>query len=172
MNKTLPNHTHSNKIKSPVRCPFCAMTLINRCGFYFRFHPEWGKLVKIQRYLCKAPNCPVITFSILPFPLLRIVQHSYQMVEKVYNLKMEGINQASACRATGLLRGVIKRLYEFSGRFFSWLRHEQSIADWGPCFEHDPCPIWPAFIRDFSHTFYPDKFGKPFITQLIHSIYQ
>ena len=168
MNNTLNNQTFSSKLKQWRCCPFCSMPLIICSGFYDRYHPERGEPVKIQRYQCKAPECPVKTFSILPYPLLRIVRHTAKKIRQVYKLAMAGVNQASISRILGLSRGVVKRLMEFSGRFFPWLAREQGIADWGPDLNKDPCKVWPLFIRDFSHAFYPQRYGKFPSTQYIH----
>ena len=165
MNNTLNNHERYDKSKQPVRCPFCSMCLIICYGYYLRYHPERGELVKIQRYVCKAPGCPVKTFSIPPFPLLRIVRHVYRTVEEGYMLMDERLNQASVGRLLTLARGVVRYVYEFGNRFFPFLDHEQSIAQWGAEFEIAPCSAWPCFIRDFSHHFYPKRYGMHLPTQ-------
>lgn len=172
MKKILINPTRSGKTKQPVRCPFCSMRRFNAHGSYARYHPEHHELITIKRYLCKVKSCPVKTFSILPVPLLRIVRHTYRKLKLVYDLQKAGMNQASVSRAAGLSRGVIKRLFGLCPRFFLWLRHEQGIADWGLDFQASPCRAWASFIRDFSHAFYPARYGKSSTTENIHSINQ
>ena len=159
MKNTLANCKCPDKPKLPVKCPFCAMRLTICYGYYQRFHPETSELIDIPRYKCKMKACPVFTFSILPYPLLRVVRHTYRKAKIMHGLAMFRVTQASASRTSGLSRGVVKRLYEFTRRFFSWLEHERGILVWGPDFENDSCSVWPAFIRDFSHAFYPKKFG-------------
>ena len=168
MNKTITNRTRSDKPKQHVKCPFCSMRLIIAYGFYVRYHPERHELITIQRYKCKVKSCPIKTFSLPPVPLLRIVRHAYQTLKQVYNMQRVGMNQAFVSRMMGLSRGIIKRLFTFCPRFFHWLAHEQNIVDWGPYFYTKPYKAWPSFIRDFSHTFYPARYGKISPTQNIH----
>lgn len=159
MHKTLNNQDRSGKAKQKPCCPFCSMPLVICYGFYGRDHPERGELIKVQRYLCKAPGCPVKTFSIPPYPLLRIVRHVYRKVEEGYLLISEGLYQALVGRLLALTRGAVRSVYAFGSRFFPFLDHERSMADWGAFFETDPCTIWPLFIRDFSHAFYRQRYG-------------
>ena len=159
MKNTLANTKRPDKTKLPVKCPFCAMRLTICYGYYQRLHPETSELIDIPRYKCNVKACPVCTFSILPYPLLRVIRHAYLKVRQIYSLAMSQVPQAAASRISGLSRGVVKRLYKFTRRFFPWLEREQGILAWGPDFESNPCSVWPAFIRDFSHAFYPKKWG-------------
>ena len=94
MNKTLNNQALSGKPKQGRCCPFCSRPLIICYGFYDRDHPERGELIKVQRYLCKAPGCPVKTFSIPPYPLPRIVRHVIRTIEKVHTMAKARVSQA------------------------------------------------------------------------------
>lgn len=114
----------------------------------------------MQRYRCKAPACPVTTFSILPFPLLRIVRHAYRTVLEAQALTTKNMSQAAVGRALDVTRGVARRLSELCRRLVPFIEREQKGADWGPQFESDPCSVWPRFIRDFSHAFYLRRYGK------------
>lgn len=159
MHKTLNNQDRSGKAKQKLCCPFCSMPLIICYGFYDRDHPERDELIKVQRYLCKAPGCPVKTFSIPPYPLLRIVRHVFRTVEEGYLLISEGVYQALTGRLLSLTRESVRSVYAFGRRFFPFLDHERAVADWGAFFEPDPCAAWPLFIRDFSHAFYRKRYG-------------
>lgn len=159
MNKTLNNQDRSGKAKQKLCCPFCSMPLIICYGFYDRAHPERDDLIKVQRYLCKAPGCPVKTFSIPPYPLLRIIRHVYRKVEEGYMLISEGLYQALVGRLLDLTRVSVRSVYAFGCRFFPFLDHERTLSDWGAIFETEPCEVWPLFIRDLSHAFYPQRYG-------------
>lgn len=168
MTDTLNHKDITGKNEQDICCPFCSLTRIIRHGTYLRNHPERNEQVRVQRLLCKNTQCPVKTFSVLTYPFLRIVRHWYWTVEQVYCLMQEGFYQASIARVSGVMRGVSRYLMDFSKHIFPWIDREQPIADWGSCFETDPCRIWPQFIRDFSYRFYPNRYGKHPPTQLIH----
>jgi hypothetical protein len=51
-----------------------------RSGTYRRAHPEQDITVRVQRYRCKVPFCPRVTFSVLRQPFLPIVRHFYQTI--------------------------------------------------------------------------------------------
>jgi hypothetical protein len=75
---TVLKKDQSCKQEPLIRCPHCATSLIIRYGTYQRAHPEESIQVKIQRFVCKSPLCPRITFSVLPHPFLPIVRHFFQ----------------------------------------------------------------------------------------------
>lgn len=160
MNINLDQKKLSDKNKPHICCPYCANALIIRYGVYLRAHPEKQEHVKVQRYLCKVPDCPTKTFSVLDYPFLRYLRHFYPSLERCHCLCLiHRISQAAAAREMGLTRGIIKRLSEFGRKFFPWLDQERKIADWGADFETDPDSVWPNFLRDFSHRFYSIKWG-------------
>ena len=49
-----------------------------RSGTYRRAHPEQDIAVRVQRYRCKVPFGPRVTFSVLRQPFLPIFRHFYQ----------------------------------------------------------------------------------------------
>lgn len=148
----------SDKGKQQIHCPHCFSTLIIRHGTYKRAHPEKSIHLKIQRYLCKSNNCPGRTFSVLPYPFLRVVRHFFGTVFSAHALfGLQSLSQATIAKRSGLTRGCVKRLYKFCQRFIPWFNHERLIADWGPAPESNPNIFWPDFIRDFSHHFYPKR---------------
>lgn len=141
-----------------ILCPHCATSLIICHGTYKRAHPEESIQVKIQRFLCKSPLCPWVTFSVLPYPFLPIVRHFFHSLLYCHILcDIDKESQAEAARRMGLSRGVIKRLSALGRRFTSWFVHERNIAEWGPDPLQDPALLWTDFTRDFSRVFYPKR---------------
>lgn len=171
---TLFEINHYGKLDYPLRCPHCASSIFIRHGTYLRSHPEdESRQVTIQRYLCKCPNCPWKTFSVLPHPFLPIVRHFFQALLFFHYLSnVQKKSQAAIARQLNVTRGVVKRLGIFCCRFIPWLNHEKEFADWGPGLEAKPAELWPNFTRDFSQTFYPKKWSPPIPTQLIHTCFQ
>ncbi len=156
--KKIFENTGFAKKKKLIRCPQCGKKLHSRYGTYTRAHPETSVIVRVQRYRCKFRKCPRVTFSILPYQLLRVQRHTFDTLGKVYSLHLiQGKSQAATARQTGLTRGRVNRLIAFCHKFFPWFAHEGKIAEWGPI------PLegesWLFFTRDFSHSFYPAKWG-------------
>lgn len=152
----------SSKQELPLRCPHCATLLIIRHGTYPRAHPEISGQVAVQRYLCKAPDCPAKTFSDLPHPFLPILRHFPETLLRCHTLYHSGdVSQAAIARLLGVTREIIKRLSIFCRSFFPWLNKEKSFADWGPDPEANAAALWPDFIRDFSQKFYPNRWAPP-----------
>jgi hypothetical protein len=132
-----------------------------RNGTYPRFDPERKVEARIQRYRCKVPRCPRVTFSVLPKPFLPIVRHFYQTILYCRSLFADGgLTQAEGARKLGVTRGVARRLLALAGQVIPWLDREKKIADWGP----DPTArqgrFWNEFTRDFSQSFYPWRCWK------------
>jgi len=171
---TLFEINHFGKLEYPLRCPHCATSMIIRYGTYLRSYPEEkSRQVAVQRYLCKQPNCPWKTFSILPYPFLPIVRHFYQTLLLCHCLcNVKNISQAATARQLHVTRGIVKRLGIFCRRFIPWLNHEKEFADWGPDPEGQSAALWPDFTRDFSQTFYPKRWSPPLPTQLIPTCFQ
>jgi len=156
-----------------VCCPHCASKLTIRHGFYQRAHPMEDREIAVQRYLCKSPECPWKSFSLLPYPFLPIIRQYYKTLLLCHHL-LYGKNrsQADTARQLGVDRGIVKRLGLFSRRFIPWLNRERTMADWGPDPEKNPAVLWPDFTRDVSQAFYPKRWTRPLPTQLIHSYFQ
>lgn len=146
----------NNKSEHPVCCPHCTTTLIIRNGTYLRAHPEKTGQVAIQRYLCKSPQCPWKTFSVLPYPFLPIIRHFYRTIFLCYSLcYAQDRSQADTARQLSVTRGVVKRLSSFCRQFIAWCNREETFADWGPDPEANQAALWSDFTRDISHAFYP-----------------
>lgn len=148
---TIHNSAVSNKNQAHYFCPHCNSSQTIRYGTYSRAHPEKNAQVNVQRYLCKSTRCSRVTFSILKYPFLPIVQHFYQTLLFFRTLaNRDRLTQAEISRRLGISRGRVKRLLEFTKKFIPWLQQESKIAIWSG----DPASHWQYFTRDFSQSFY------------------
>jgi transposase-like protein len=158
----------NDKLEHLIRCPHCATTLITRNGTYLRAHPEENGQVAVQRYLCKSPQCPWKTFSVLPYPFLPIIRHFYRTIFLCHSLCYgQNKSQADTARQLNVTRGVVRRFGGFCRRFIPWFNREESFADWGPDPETNQAALWSDFTRDISHAFYPCRWLFPPPTQYI-----
>lgn len=162
MKTTIVRNTASAK-KNNVRCCHCSSQLIIRNGTYARNDPQSDRQIRVQRYLCKSPKCPWISFSALPPPILPVVRHTYKTLFDSYAMFGHGLSHAIIARQMGITRGVVKRLETVCGKFMAWFKWEQTIADWGA----SPLKAWQDFTRDFSQYFFPGKWRKAPSTQHI-----
>lgn len=164
MKKTIVRNHASAKENHPVCCNHCSSSLTVRNGTYPRYDPIRGTIIRVQRYLCKSPQCPWRSFSILPRPVLPVIRHAYETLFHCYDMLKSNMNQASIARKLGLTRGVVKRLEAVCLKFIAWFDLEKTIADWGS----DPLKYWPDFTRDLSQHLFPGKWRKKPSTQYIH----
>ena len=145
----------------PVRCPGCHFSGgYVRHGFYERYLFGSAERVKIQRYLCKNPECETITFSILPHPFLRYVRFPHCFLSAV--LAAHEINHwsiASLARSLKLSRGIVRRIVNRAREMKSWLSDiAKEDSPWGrPCLAF--YKRWTDFTRVFSWAFYPGRYG-------------
>ena len=164
MKNTLLENAPSDKKKRPIRCSHCSTTLVVRNGTYPRNDPQNDTEIRVQRYLCKSPECTWYSFSVLPAPLLPVIRHAYEKLFSCYAMIQKGINQAAVARKLSLGRGVVKRLKPLCRKFITWLDQERKVTDWGL----DPLLFWPDFTRDFSQSFFPERWIKSPSTQHEH----
>lgn len=164
MKNTLLENAPYNKKKQPIRCSHCSTTLVIRNGTYPRNDPQSDTEIRVQRYLCKSPECPWQSFSVLPAPLLPVIRHAYEKLFSCYAMVKKGISQAAVAKKLSLGRGVVKRLKCFCHKFITWLDRERKVTDWGL----DPLLFWPDFTRDFSQSFFPARWIKLPSTQHEH----
>lgn len=163
MKNNIVRNGASAKKNHQVSCSHCSSTAVVRNGTYVRANPENDTEITVQRYLCKCPECPWQTFSILPESVLPVIRHSYKTLFSCHTMFNKGMNQATVARQLGLNRGVVKRLKSFCCKFMVWLKQEKKIAEWGS----EPLRFWPDFTRDFSQHFFPKRWIKPASTQHI-----
>ena len=161
MKNTIVRNKASAKKNNQVRCCHCSSTLTVRNGTYPRNNPLNDKEIRVQRYLCKSPECPWISFSVLPVQILPVIRHTYQTLFDCYTMFKVGMSQAAIAKSLALERGVVKRLKTVCQKFMAWFNQEKFIADW--CL--NPLKAWPDFTRDFSQYFFPERWRKNQSTQ-------
>lgn len=137
-----------------ICCSHCGNdTLYAKWGTYERYLFDDGQ-INIQRYRCYSARCPRKTFSILPHAFLPVMRASLCML--LYVLKLY---------ETGLVIAEIVRLTEMTWpRIQRWILKAQAIQKWlykeygCICSGFSSSISWSTFCRDFSWTFYPDRF--------------
>ena len=155
---SLFENNDSGKKEHTVRCPHCATSLTIRYGRYQRAHPDEPKMVDVQRYCCKSPDCPWKNFFILPHPFLPTVRHLQKTIfffHCFFNIDRN--TQAHTARKLGLTRGIVKWLASFCHRFIPRFNLEKNLASWEPAPEGAQKRFWTDYTRDFSQALYPKR---------------
>lgn len=144
----------------PIRCQCCYRSVgIDRHGCYERYLFSSDEKIKVQRYLCRNPECDCLTFSILPHPFLRYIRFPLCflfLLLAAYEAKRG--NFSSLAREAVLSRPVVKRSLSLARRLRDWLDHLGLWPEGGrPCL--DPRRRWTDFNRALSWAFYPVRYG-------------
>lgn len=132
-----------------IQCSHCGNRhCYIKWGYYSRylFNEE---LITIQRYQCDNDQCPRKTFSILPHAFLHITRASLCMLMYEQGCCIAQIANETGSTWSGIQRWICKAL-----SIRDWLKKEYG--------QTDPCCYrinnWVSFTRDFSWTFYPERF--------------
>lgn len=145
------------KTGQEVKCPECGER--NRIwghGSYQRYALAASHQVTVPRFRCLQPRCPRNTFSILPFPFLRIVRHSLCTLMVLAMTLSHGQKSKSAwARELGIGRRSLDRALTKATHVMAWFEREATVARWGRWPPHRPESHWTAFTQAFSHRFYP-----------------
>jgi len=138
-----------------ICCPHCGNrhTYI-KWGFYSRYLFN-DELINIQRFRCNNDLCPCKTFSILPHALLPIIRASLCMLTYILKMYEQGSNIADIARHTGNKWPRIQRWIAKAFAVRDWFRQEYDIRPY-PCLS--PGRFWRSFTRNFSWSFYPERF--------------
>jgi len=143
-------------ITAAIFCPECGERYRwVKHGFYRRYLFDGEDQIAVQRYRCCNPDCPRCTFSILPYPFLRIVRLPLCVLMLLLERRENGASIARLSRAVAKGKGVVRRALHKAERIRPWLDSEGVVAAWGPDPELSPKEGWTAFIHDFSRVFYP-----------------
>lgn len=136
-------------------CPHCGNrhTYI-KWGFYRRYLFD-GELINIQRFRCDNDQCPCKTFSMLPHALLPILRISLCMLMYVLKMYEQGNSIADIARHTGSNWQRIQQWIKKALIIRDWFRQEHGNR-MPPCLSSGRS--WASFVRDFSWTFYPERF--------------
>jgi hypothetical protein len=108
-------HVQGTSNKERFRCPACHCCLYRKHGFYTRksFHAPNCAIaipVKIQRYLCRNPQCRRCTFSVLPDGILRYCRFFWPYLLALNRALNEGATVYRLARHVWHVgRGVILR---------------------------------------------------------------
>lgn len=150
------NKIAAEKLAAEIFCPECGeRRMWIKHGFYYRYLFDGGEQTAVQRYLCQNPECPRRTFSILPYPFLRIVRLPMCMLILLLDCFTRGETIASLSRTLGKGKGVVRRAIATASKLRPWIQSEAPVASWGSDPNLDPRKSWTDFIHDFSHVFYP-----------------
>ena len=74
MKNTIVKNDASAKKNLHVLCCHCSSSLTVRNGTYPRNDPKNNTEIRVQRYLCKSPECPWKSFSVLPELVLPVIR--------------------------------------------------------------------------------------------------
>ncbi len=126
-------------------------------GTYSRYSIDEQETIKIKRLKCNNDLCPRVTFSILPYPFLRISRASLCMFLQVLLLIEQGESIQAISNFTGKSWPVIQRWVKRGSEIQEWLKKTASHSPW----QGEICRLgsanWHEFIRQFSWHFYPNR---------------
>jgi len=142
-------------ITGPVQCSGCGDRYRHRRhGSYERFLPDSEERVKVQRYLCRNLDCPVVTFSILPFPCLRYKRHTLATYGKMAaQAGVSSVKQLARLYRKGWT--AMRRMVRTSRQVWSCFLSERRRQPWGPCPCREPSRFWTSFTQALSHATVP-----------------
>jgi len=145
------------KTSQEVKCPECGeRDRIWGHGSYQRYALAASHQVAVPRFRCLQPRCPRNTFSILPFPFLRVVRHSLCTLMVLAVMFSQAQKSKSAwARELAIGRRSLHRALAKATAVRVWFEREVTVALWGPWPPHRPGSHWTAFTQAFSHRFYP-----------------
>ena len=143
-----------------IACTECSeQNCYEKYGTYVRYNFDGVTLIKIQRFLCNNDRCPRVTFSILPYPMLRYARASLCMLLCIVLLHEQGASIQDIAKFTGNSWAVTQRWIRRGQEIESWMKQTASYSPW----KGDICQLnidnWHAFIQLFSWHFYPARYG-------------
>ena len=143
-----------------IQCPKCGeKKCLQKYGSYSRHSLVGNELIKIQRYKCKNINCKCITFSILPYPFLRIYRASLCMLFYVLERFEQGESIQEIANSTEKSWPLIQRWLKQGRRIMQWLKNSASYSQWHGNINRLNADNWYFFIREFSWYFFPARYG-------------
>ncbi|OQA06899.1 MAG: hypothetical protein BWY66_01631 [bacterium ADurb.Bin374] len=131
-----------------VACPLCGLS--EKCpktGFYKRYDPGTGRRIRIQRHLCRNPECPAVTFSVLPPPLLPLFGMTWTMLLLAMMLRPHFSVNALACLFE-CGRATIRRRLNWGARLAEWLLSSGAMRE---------VPSWGLLCALISRAFFPAR---------------
>ena len=146
-----------------IACTECGeRDLFEKHGSYSRRALDGESTINIPRFKCYNDICPRVTFSILPYPMLRYVRASLCMFCHVLLMFEQQTPIHEIAEFTGNSWAVTQRWIKRAQEIRIWLQETASSVSW----EGDICKlnknIWHHFIQQFSWYFYPARYaGSP-----------
>jgi len=143
-----------------ICCPRCCeRARIIRHGYYERYWPSEGdERIRVSRFRCLNPSCPSVTFSVLPYPVLRWVRFRLcQLVQWWFDHLVAGLRIQDIARRAKVGWARVRRALVVADRVEGMMRCDQGMAGWGmwPCM--DPPRTWGRFNAWLSHLVRPPK---------------
>lgn len=140
-----------------VYCSACReRERICKNGHYRRFRFTGNTMEAVQRYLCRNPACPRVSFSILPRPFLPRLRVSLCFLATLWELwRSGGHTLAALARQAGAPWPTLRRRLDQAERVCRWIEREDALALAGvhPC--ADPGRAWTPFTQALSHACRP-----------------
>lgn len=141
----VPAFLHPDK-SAAVVCRWCGFRgPCPRNGGYRRYVGEQRR--RVQRYLCRNPDCPVVTFSVLPIDALPILRLSLGWMWLL--AQMAGgwsVNRLADLFECG--RATIRRRLGQARRLLAWILDTGSL---------DRATTWSGFCGLISHALFPRR---------------
>lgn len=133
---------------NPIACPFCGLSEnCPKTGFYKRYVPGTGSRMRIQRYLCRNPDCPAVTFSVLPPTVLPLLGMTCTMLLLAMALQPHfSVNRIARLFECG--RATIRRRLNWGSRLAEWLFASGVMRE---------VPSWAALCSLISRAFFPAR---------------
>jgi transposase-like protein len=155
------NQVAKQKLSSVFGCPFCGeRQCLVKWGFYTRYLFDGDEAIKIQRVRCLNRQCPLVTFSLLPHPLLPVLRVPLCFLQAILRLHQNGSSIAELAQDSGKSWAVIRRCLKRARRIQCFLRDQvqTTLGTCSPCL--NPAIYWTRFTRMFSWAFFPELHRK------------
>lgn len=155
------NQVAKQKFYSMSGCPSCGERhCLIKWGYYTRYLFDGDELIKIQRVRCLNRQCPLVTFSLLPHPLLPVLRVPLCFLRALLRLHQNGSSIAELAQDSGKSWAVIRRCLKRARRIQCFLRDQVQtiLGTCSPCLS--PAIYWTRFTRMFSWAFFPELHRK------------
>ncbi len=144
------------RVPDLVQCSGCGDRYRHaRHGTYERFLPDSNETIEVQRYRCQNPDCPCVTFSILPFPCLRYKRQTLATLTRIARQAASHSVQVLA-QVYGKGWTAMRRLIRAARQVSAFFCFERSVQSWGPCPCADPRRHWTGFTQALSYVKVPE----------------
>ena len=138
-----------------IQCPGCGDRHRHvGHGCYQRYHPDDCNQLKVPRFRCHNPDCPRVTFSILPYPCLRYKRNTLAFYSVLlWLLERYCIHELAQLHNKGWT--AMRRLIRTARQVWERFQTERDRQCWGPCPCQDPERNWTSFTQALSQVALP-----------------